>query len=439
VNDAEGGGNLGISAQGTLHNTGTIKVLSAGSQVFLQIPNGETLRLSGSGEVIMGDGTDNSNNNLPTIGSLLGTNGIFVNQSSIQGTGSIGLIQTITNQGTINANVPVGASGLLLMVGRNVGAVTNSGTFEASNGGELQATGFQSFDNPGTLTAAAKSTIDITNSGSFLNLVSGTLTGGTYKVAGTLQIPGDITTNDARITLTGPASQILNPNTNAPAGFVTNGSKGSFTLAGGQSFTSAGTFTNQGAITIARGGTFTVGAGGSYLQHGGRIAVDGKLTLSKTDDRTDNSNSDSDSNSEPSAVAIRIFKGSLFGNGGTVAAGVSSSGTVIPGNQTTAGKLTVTGAYTQSAAGALDANIAGANSGQFSVLNVKRTATLGGTLNINLLNKFVPLIGATFEILTAPHVNGTFATVNGTVINSDEHFQVTYNSNNVTLTVVAGN
>jgi hypothetical protein len=100
--------------------------------------------------------------------------------------------------------------------------------------------------------------------------------------------------------------------------------------------------------------------------------------------------------------------------------------------------LKVAGAYTQTAVGALDANIAGANSGQFNVLNVTGNATLGGTLNIGLLNNFVPLIGAQFEILTAKHVTGTFATVNGTKINSSEHFSVTYNSDNVTLTVVSG-
>jgi len=36
-------------------------------------------------------------------------------------------------------------------------------------------------------------------------------------------------------------------------------------------------------------------------------------------------------------------------------------------------------------------------------------------------------------------VKGTFATVKGTTINSSEQFTVTYNSNNVTLTVVSAN
>jgi hypothetical protein len=161
--------------------------------------------------------------------------------------------------------------------------------------------------------------------------------------------------------------------------------------------------------------------------------VNGKLALSTSEEKTDEADSD------PAAANIRIAKGTLLGNGGTIAAPVSSSGTVIPADSlTTTGKLGITGGYTQTAAGALDANIAGANSGQFNVLNVTGAATLGGTLNITLLNNFVPAVGDTFEILTAKKVTGTFATVNGTKINDSEHFTVTYNADNVTLTVVSG-
>jgi hypothetical protein len=191
----------------------------------------------------------------------------------------------------------------------------------------------------------------------------------------------------------------------------------------------------EGAISIGKGSTFTVGSGGSYLQREGKTTVDGKLDLSTAEGKPDDPASDSD----PGAGGIRIIKGSLLGNGGNIAAHVSSSGTVIPADSLTAvGKLGITGAYTQTSMGALDANIAAASSGQFNVLNVTGTATLGGTLNIKLLNHFVPLIGATFEILTARKVTGVFATVNGTTINSSEHFTVTYNSDNVTLTVVSG-
>jgi hypothetical protein len=424
----------GISIQGTFKNTNTVKLLSTGDLVLLSVPNGETFTLTGIGKVVMGDGTNNAYNNQPSIGSNFDSSGFFVNESNIEGTGQITLVQGITNKGVINDNVPVGSAGLVLSFGNEGSSgIINQGTIEASNGGKVQFYPDVSFDNPGTLTAAAKSTIFINNN--FVNLSNGTLTGGTYNVTGTLEIPGNITTNDAKIVLTGKASQILNPNSNALAGFVTNASKGSFELKGSQSFTSVGTFTNQGAISIGKGSTFTVGSGGTYLQSEGRTTVNGKLALSTTEERID----ESDSESDPAAADIRIAKGSFLGNGGTIAAHVSSSGTVIPAaSLTTTGKLGITGAYTQTAAGALDANIAGASSGQFNLLTVGGAASLGGTLNIGLLNKFVPAVGDTFEILTARKVTGTFATVNGTKINDSEHFTVTYNSDNVTLTVVSG-
>ena len=338
-----------INAQGTLKNTGTIQLLpnASGAQIFLQLVGGENLTLAGSGTLIMGDGTNNAYNNQPVIGDDFGGGGIFTNQSTIEGTGTIasGTLGLI-NSGTINANVPVGTNSLLLNVCcEGTSGIVNNGTMEASNGGMLQIYPYNSFSNTGTLDAASGSTIYFNNNGGpFLNLVNGTLTGGTYNVTGTLLIPGNITTNDAKITLTGKASQILNPSSNALTGFLTNASKGSFDLKAGQTFTSAGTFTNQGAIVVGKGSTFTVGSGGSYLQTSGRTTVNGKFTLSTAEGKPDEPASDSD----PGATGVRIVKGSLLGNGGTIAAHVSSSGTVIPADSlTTTGKLGITGAYTQ--------------------------------------------------------------------------------------------
>jgi hypothetical protein len=433
--------NQDLQAQGTLNNSGTIQILAPtndNGQTFLQIPNGENLTVTGKGSIIMGDGTDNSYNNNAEIGNNLGTNGTFANRTTIEGTGGIVLTNEVINDGTILANVPTGTSGLMLLVDR-VANIQNNGTIHATKRGVFYIGGGSCCGNPftneGTIIADANSTVNLQNANPFGNLANGVLTGGTYNVTGTLEIPGNITTNDAKITLNGKASQILNPSTNALAGFVTNAPKGSFNLKGSQSFTSVGTFTNQGAIVVGKGSIFTVGSGGSYLQTEGKTTVNGRLALSTSEEKIDEPESDSD----PAAANIRISKGTLLGNGGTIAAHVFSSGTVIPSDSlTTTGKLGITGTYTQTAAGALDANVAGASSGQFNVLNVTGTATLGGTLNIKLLNNFVPSVGATFEILTARKVSGSFATVNGTKINDSEHFTVTYDADNVTLTVVSG-
>jgi hypothetical protein len=113
---------------------------------------------------------------------------------------------------------------------------------------------------------------------------------------------------------------------------------------------------------------------------------------------------------------------------------------VVAGDATTkAGKLTVTGSYTQNATGLLDIAIGGTTVGsQYSQLKVSNGASLNGTLNISLINGFVPAIGATFTILPASAITGTFSTVHGLSINSTEHFNINYGLSAVTLTVAPG-
>jgi hypothetical protein len=125
---------------------------------------------------------------------------------------------------------------------------------------------------------------------------------------------------------------------------------------------------------------------------------------------------------------------------GTLAATVNSSATLIAGDSTrNAGKLTVTGAFTQNSAGTLDIAIGGTQVGtQYSQLAVSNGVSLSGTLNIKRINGFVPAIGHTFTIVTGSARTGQFTTVNGLSINSSEHFQITYNATNVTLTVASG-
>src|SRR5204862_5190114 len=72
------------------------------------------------------------------------------------------------------------------------------------------------------------------------------------------------------------------------------------------------------------------------------------------------------------------------------------------------------GDYNQAAAGALNVEIAGTNAAtpDFDQLVVSGAVTLGGALNLSLLNGFDPLAGNTFRILdktSAGPISGTFA------------------------------
>jgi len=110
-----------------------------------------------------------------------------------------------------------------------------------------------------------------------------------------------------------------------------------------------------------------------------------------------------------------------------------SHGTVAPGSSPAL--ININGDFTQSATGVLEIEVAGTALAEFDRLGVGGFAQLGGTLSAVLIDGFVPQIGDTFEILTAPFVVGAFANENLPVF-SGRTFDVVYNSQSVVLQVV---
>ncbi|MBL8804756.1 MAG: IPT/TIG domain-containing protein [Planctomycetes bacterium] len=132
--------------------------------------------------------------------------------------------------------------------------------------------------------------------------------------------------------------------------------------------------------------------------------------------------------SAPSGLSVA--QGSLRGFG-TITGNVTNNGTLEPGIGG-AGTLTITGTYTQGASGVMNVEIGGTAQGaQFDRLTVSGAATLGGTLNIQLINGFQPTSGS-FAILGHASRTGTFATVNGTTIGNGFSFAPNYTSNTQT-------
>src|SRR5205823_1659615 len=118
-------------------------------------------------------------------------------------------------------------------------ATSNSGTLNVS-GGDLtlnQSGTSPTFSNSGTILIAAGRTFTLSG-GVLTNQSGGTLSGGTYDIAGTFRFPGAaITTNAATIVLDGPGAQIVDEsNKNALANFAANAAGGSFTVQDGQDF-----------------------------------------------------------------------------------------------------------------------------------------------------------------------------------------------------------
>jgi uncharacterized protein with beta-barrel porin domain len=134
-----------------------------------------------------------------------------------------------------------------------------------------------------------------------------------------------------------------------------------------------------------------------------------------------------------------VNRGSTLAGTGTINGNVSNNGGVSPGSAGAPGTLTVVGNYTQAQYATLMIQIAGANTGEFSVLDVLGTANLSGQLDPVLLNGFVPTIGQSFTFLNYGAVNGTLFMFNPNIDNLPEHWDVSYFPTYAILTVVAGN
>jgi hypothetical protein len=428
--EATNGGILQINTggPGSLNNTGgTIKAIGANSQV--QFPGsgnnitGGTLTSSSGGTIVQTAGSTTLTS-VTNSGTFQIQNGAFVNPSGTlinNGTLQINSGGSLTGLNLSTASATLTGNGTVVLNNNPASIIDGNGGLTFTNQSTIQGGGaigpHVTFMNKGTLSVPAASTLNI--NGPFVNFSGTTLRGGKYLVTGTLQFTGaNIITSAANLTLSGTASQIIDQNGgNGLAKFAANAAAGSFTLAGNRNFTTAAAFRNSGNMKISAGSVFTLAPAKGYTQNGGSTIVDGNLK----------------------AGLINIQAGSVFGTN-TLRGNVQSSGTITPGDSSTqTGLLAITGNYTQNPAGSFNISIGGLTAGsQYAQLNVARAATLGGTLNLTLINGFVPNIGDTFKVLNASSVSGTFATINSLCINSDEQFAVTYEATDVLLTVVAG-
>jgi len=395
-----------IDDNGVLVLEGGVIVLSPG-EIFLDsfelaatLIIEESVTVSGTGQMT----SSNSPNN-KVAGAAGKKNALTINVPALTAGGTIG-------DGTFN--ITIGAHT----------TVTNNGGYPLI----FDVGPNNIFRNLGTLVEnSASGTIKIIGKFANYNSVTNTLTGGAYVIDGILQFDNaNLVTNAARLTLSGNG-QILNQNgANGLLNFADN--KGTFELSGDESFETRGTFSNQGNLIISRGSAFTVGGTSTnYNQTAGTTTVDGILTV-------------------PAGGLTDITGGTLQASGnfnGDVSVG-NATGTVatfiIGDSKKTSASVSIANKYTQLATGVMDVQIGGTNAGtQYSELTVTDAVKLAGTLNLAVINKFKPQLGQTFTMLNAPSgITGTFSPVNGTVINSNEHFAVNFDSKSVVLAVESG-
>jgi hypothetical protein len=118
----------------------------------------------------------------------------------------------------------------------------------------------------------------------------------------------------------------------------------------------------------------------------------------------------------------------------------NTTGTIAPGPEGDAGLLTIMGDYDQGASAHLEIHLGGYAGGtEFDrlALTPPATAALDGTLDVTLVDGFVPSIGDEFTFLKAGSVTGDFTTVDVGDLpdNIEELAYVRYDADSATLVI----
>ncbi len=299
----------------------------------------------------------------------------------------------------------------------------NSGTLEISTGGTFNPTG--DFTNHGDLKWSGGS-IYFAGLRSFANAGNMILSGSEVKNVATFQ--GKSLLNTGKIFQSG-GPLLLYKGT-----IIDN--KGGYELSANSSLMrfDSGTdpvFINSGTFLKSGNGTSSVGAN---FNNTGIVEVT-KGTLSFQNGFTQTSGGTLLNGGNLAFGPTPNFKGGLLSGTGTVSGNLLNEGaTVSPGHSP--GQIDITGDYTQLSAGTLYIELAGGGVGEFDVLNVGGRVTLGGTLEIALLNGFRPTLGETYDILTYSSLVGQFDAIH-LIGGPDDVFVPLYGPSGLTLVTAA--
>ncbi len=280
------------------------------------------------------------------------------------------------------------------------GEFINDQSFEWT-GGAMRGAGITTLNGAASLTGGNKFLMQrtINNRGSGLTWSAGTLTASN----------GGIINNFAPFEIAGsPSLQAT-----AGAGVINNHSTFFKSADAGQTNIFV-PFNQSGGEVRCDAGTLRFAA--AYSQTGGvtRFGTGGNLVFSQS---------------------LLLLGGVATGSGATTANIVNTGGIVRPGN--TPGLLSITGSYSQSDAGVLEIELAGLVPGsEHDALEITGSATLGGTLDVRLIDGFVPQAGDSFVILTAGLVSGQFSDVIVSGAPPRLDLSVTYDSGSVVLEFV---
>ena len=360
--------------------TGTLDFGVAGTQTgTFSVASGATLNFAGP--MNLGDGATLSGAGTFNLSSGVGINGTGAGATIAAGT-TVPLAGVTLGGAGVLHNL-----GTLALSGSTIsGSLDNQGTLNVS-GGASDVGGSTLDMTSGTLNLAAGSSL--TKTGGAFNWL-----GGSFSGTGSLAMAGG-----AAFNVTGAGARVLN----GPALGL-----GGLTLAGGSLDVRSGSLNLTGPSTINTGATL-IASGGS-IGSTSTMSVAGTLRAGA---------------GSITATGITVTPSGLLTGNGAVTANVTNNGSVAPGNS--ASTLTISGNYTQGAGGTLNIELDGTAAGQYDVLTVSGSATLGGTVNFTGV-----ATSGSFPFLTASSIGGTFASQTGAL-----NPTLAYNAGDVTAAFAA--
>jgi len=409
-----------INQDNLINGVGNISVdLNNQSLVFAQDPgllilsnvtrNSGSLKALGSGTLrLQGTTIDNSGGTISAVtGGRVELQDVTIQDGTLS-TDNAGIIETIAPSVLDGIGLTISGTLLSTSITTLKGSITNSGNYRVAN--DHSTTLIGTLTNTGSLTLDATAPAGqfgprtelfldgdvLLNGGGSVALSDfdsnriasrigqfNTLTNEDNVISGSGELGDNVTgiVNRGEIRSEGAVALIIDPRdalgfSNETSGVLTAIDDGGIVIG-------AGNFSNAGDVLFASGSSLA--RVGDYVQTSGETIVDGLLDVSGVID----------------------IQGGLFGGGGTIMGDVVNGGAINPGNSP--GILHLFDDYQQTGGGILIIEIGGTpSSGAFDQLLIDGDATLAGTLDVRLVDGFLPTVGELFPFLTAASITGGF-------------------------------
>ncbi len=337
----------------------------------------------------------------------------------IEGTNAVATVQygdnaTIVNNGTITASSSTSGAAAI-QVGMN-STVTNNGTLTATS------------STPAVSFAASTASSNASTNGTFIN-------GATAPTA----VTGNIEFGNNSGTSRGTFINDFNTTTTATS-TATYGLTGNVTGSGNITIDNEGAWT--GSLTQSAFDPVGSAASTVVFENGKKANFSGTIV---TADATTVTNDATGENAASVVYAMALGNGTKLGSAGTTSSSLINNGYLTLGSSSAPALVTINGSFTQSSTGTLNVfvvpngstTVSTSNSSQpYSQIDaVGGTATISGTLNVNVETGTSVLVGSKYDFVLADNgITGSFDTVNVTNANGDKLVFITFgNGSKVTL------